>query len=37
MYSSSAKAEDELGYRASSVDDAVGRAVRWYRENGYAA
>jgi dihydroflavonol-4-reductase len=37
MYSSSAKAEDELGYRASSADDAVERAVRWYREHGYAA
>jgi dihydroflavonol-4-reductase len=37
MYSSSAKAETELGYRASSAGDAVERAVRWYRENGYAA
>jgi dihydroflavonol-4-reductase len=37
MYSSSAKAEAELGYRSSSADDAVHRAVRWYRENGYAA
>jgi len=36
MYSSSAKAADELGYRPSSADDAVERAVRWYRENGYA-
>ncbi len=37
MYSTSAKAERELGYRASSADEAVGRAVRWYREHGYAA
>jgi dihydroflavonol-4-reductase len=37
MYSSSAKAETELGYRASSAGDAVERAVRWYREHGYAA
>ena len=37
MYSSSAKAVDELGYAPSSASDAVERAVRWYRENGYAA
>ena len=37
MYASSVKAVDELGYRASSVGDAVERAVRWYREHGYAA
>jgi dihydroflavonol-4-reductase len=37
MYSSSAKAAVELGYRPSSADDAIERAVRWYRENGYAA
>ena len=37
MYSSSAKAVAELGYAPSSASDAVGRAVRWYRENGYAA
>ena len=37
MYSSSAKAAEELGYEASSADDAIGRAVRWYRDNGYAA
>jgi dihydroflavonol-4-reductase len=37
MYSSSAKAARELGYEASSADDAIGRAVRWYRDNGYAA
>jgi dihydroflavonol-4-reductase len=36
MYSSSAKAIDELGYRPSSVSAAVGRAVRWFRANGYA-
>jgi dihydroflavonol-4-reductase len=37
MYSSSAKAARELGYGASSADDAIERAVRWYRDNGYAA
>jgi dihydroflavonol-4-reductase len=37
MYSSSAKAGSELGYAPSSAFDAVERAVRWYRENGYAA
>ena len=37
MYSSSAKAIEELGYRPTSADAAVARAVRWYREHGYAA
>lgn len=37
MYSSSAKAIDELGYRPSSAGAAIDRAVRWYREHGYAA
>ena len=37
MYASSAKAAGEPGYRASSADDAIERAVRWYRDNGYAA
>jgi dihydroflavonol-4-reductase len=37
MFSSSAKAVDELGYRPSSVGGAIERAVRWYREHGYAA
>jgi dihydroflavonol-4-reductase len=37
MYSSSAKAADELGYAATSPFSAIERAVRWYRENGYAA
>jgi len=36
MYSSSAKAIDELGYRPSSVGAAVERSVRWFRANGYA-
>jgi dihydroflavonol-4-reductase len=36
MYSSSAKAIEELGYRPSSAGEAVERAVRWYREHGYA-
>jgi dihydroflavonol-4-reductase len=36
-YSTSAKAIDELGYRPSSVGAAIDRAVRWYREQGYAS
>jgi len=37
MYSTSRRAMDELGYRPSSVGAAIERAVRWYREHGYAA
>ena len=37
MYSSSAKAAADLGYRPSSPADAIERAVRWYRDHGYAA
>lgn len=36
MYASSAKAQSELGYAATSVTAALERAVRWYRDNGYA-
>lgn len=36
MYVSSAKAQAELGYQATSVTAALERAVRWYRDNGYA-
>jgi dihydroflavonol-4-reductase len=36
MYVSSAKAQSELGYEATSVTAALERAVRWYRDNGYA-
>jgi dihydroflavonol-4-reductase len=36
MYTSSAKAVDELGYLPSSVGAAIERSVRWYRANGYA-
>ena len=36
MYASSAKAQAELGYQATSVTAALERAVRWYRDNGYA-
>src|SRR5581483_10059590 len=37
MYASSAKAQAELGYEATSVTAALERAVQWYRDNGYAA
>lgn len=36
MYVTSAKARTELGYEATSVTNALERAVRWYRDNGYA-
>jgi dihydroflavonol-4-reductase len=37
MYASSAKAETELGYKATSATAALERAVQWYRDNGYVA
>jgi dihydroflavonol-4-reductase len=36
MWVRSAKAERELGWKASPVDAALRRAVDWYRANGYA-
>jgi dihydroflavonol-4-reductase len=36
MFVSSAKAERELGWKRVAVDDALSRAVSWFRENGYA-
>ena len=36
MYASSAKAERELGYRVLPVEDALRRAVDWFRAHGYA-
>jgi dihydroflavonol-4-reductase len=36
MFASSAKAERELGWKVMSVDDALRRAVDWFRQNGYA-
>lgn len=35
MFVESDKAERELGYKPSSVEAALGRAVRWYEEHGY--
>ena len=35
MFASSAKAERELGWQVLRVDDALRRAVAWFRENGY--
>ena len=37
MFASSAKAERELGWKTLPVDDALRRAVDWFRANGYAA
>jgi len=37
MYASSGKAQRELGYAPSSVDDALSRAVGWFRQQGIAA
>jgi dihydroflavonol-4-reductase len=36
MWASSGKAERELGWKISSPDDALRRAVAWFRSNGYA-
>jgi len=36
MFASSIKAERELGWKIVPVDDALGRAVTWFRDNGYA-
>jgi dihydroflavonol-4-reductase len=35
MFVASDKAERELGYKSSSVEDALERAVRWYEGNRY--
>jgi len=35
MFVTHAKAEKELGYRPGPVDEALARAVRWFRDNGY--
>lgn len=36
MFASSAKAQRELGWKTVPVDDALRRAVEWFRANGYA-
>ena len=36
MFVTSSKAERELGWHALPVDDALQRAVEWFRANGYA-
>jgi dihydroflavonol-4-reductase len=36
MRASSAKAERELGWRLVPIDDALRRAIVWFRSNGYA-
>jgi dihydroflavonol-4-reductase len=35
MFATSAKAERELGWKMVPVDDALRRAVLWFRDNGY--
>jgi dihydroflavonol-4-reductase len=35
MFASSARAEEELGYRVLAVDDALLRAVRWFQAHGH--
>ena len=35
MFVTSAKAEQELGWKVVSVNDALRRATGWFRENGY--
>jgi len=37
MFVTSAKAENELGWKIVAVDSALRRAVEWFRTNGYAA
>jgi len=37
MFVDCSKAVRELGFVAGSVEEALGRAVRWYGENGYVA
>jgi dihydroflavonol-4-reductase len=37
MFVSSEKAERELGWRTLTVDDALARAVQWFKANGYVA
>lgn len=37
MFASSAKAQRELGWRVAPVDDALSRAVEYYRANGYVS
>ena len=36
MWASSAKAERDLGWKVVAVDDALRRAVDWFRQHGYA-
>lgn len=36
MFASSMKAEQELGYKVSSIDVALREAINWFRANGYA-
>lgn len=36
MFVTSSKAERELGWKSLPVDQALRRAVEWFRENGYA-
>jgi dihydroflavonol-4-reductase len=35
MFASSAKAERELGYKVLPVEDALRRAIDWFKAHGY--
>jgi len=37
MFVDSSRAVRELGFRPAGVESAIGRAVRWYINNGYVA
>ncbi|MFB3814555.1 MAG: hopanoid-associated sugar epimerase [Terriglobales bacterium] len=37
MFANSAKAERELGFKVTGVDEALRRAVDWFRAHGYAS
>ena len=36
MFASSARAQEELGFRAAPVEPAMRAAIEWYRAHGYA-
>ena len=36
MFVDASRATRELGFRPAGIEAAIGRAVRWYIQNGYA-